>query len=278
MGVVPNRDDARASSPLQPASRHGGVRPGCHRWMHLGALVAAGRDLLLGEVCAGGCGEEAALLCEQCAASLVARPRLVHPLDAPDGMPTTTAAAGYDGALRRVLVAYKEHGRRALADPLADLLAASVLAATGDRPELVVPIPSRRSTTRSRGHDAMAGIVRFAQARLPGVTVLPVLSHTRRVADQGGLSLAQRRANLDGALRATEVLPALRGRTVVLVDDVCSSGATLAAAAHALTAAEVTGDVVAAVIAAPPRRTRGRGGPAAHGRRTSGRTGPTAVT
>jgi predicted amidophosphoribosyltransferase len=240
------------------------------------SLVAAARDLLLGEVCAG-CGDEAALLCERCAASLVARPRRVHPLGAPHGLPATTAAAGYDGVLRRVIVAYKEQGRRALADPLAGLLAASVLAATGGRPELVVPIPSRRSTTRSRGHDAMVGIVRCMQARLPGVTVLPVLSHTRRVADQGGLSLAQRRTNLDGALRAAHVRPALRGRTIVLVDDVCSSGATLAAAAGAVVAAGVTDDVVAAVLAAPPQRTGGRGAMARAADRGRG-TGPTAVT
>ncbi len=262
--------------PTAPSPLHGAAGRRCDGRVPLRSLVAAARDLLLGEVCAG-CGDEAALLCERCAAGLVARPRLVHPLGAPDGLPATTAAAWYDGALRRLIVAYKEQGRRALADPLADLLTASVLAATGGRPELVVPIPSRRSTTRSRGHDAMAGLVRCVQARLPGVTVLPVLSHTRRVADQGGLSLAQRRTNLDGALRAGEVHPALRRRSVVLVDDVCSSGATLAAGAQALIAAGITDDVVAAVLAAPPQRTGGRDAMARAADRGRG-TGPTAVT
>jgi len=228
--------------------------------MHLRSLVAAGRDLVLGEDCAGGCGAPATLLCPRCAAEMTPRPRRVHPRGAPAGMPATTAAAAYEGAVRRAIVAYKEHGRRALADQLAGLLAASIRAATGDRPLLLVPIPSRRSTTRSRGHDAMAGIVRSAQALLPGVTVRPLLVHARRVADQGGLSLAQRRANLDGALRVSGARPALRGRQVVLVDDVCSSGATLAAAADALLHAGVTheapGGLVAAVVAAPPPRAR----------------------
>jgi predicted amidophosphoribosyltransferase len=112
----------------------------------------------------------------------------------------------------------------------------------------------------------MGGIVRAARARLPGVTVLPLLAHARRVADQGGLSLAQRRANLDGALRVSDVPPTLGGRQIVLVDDVCSSGATLVAAACALRSAGVAagttsgisgGGVVAAVIAAPPARGRG---------------------
>jgi predicted amidophosphoribosyltransferase len=170
-------------------------------------------------------------------------------------MPSTTAAAPYDGVVRSVIVAYKEQGRRALADPLGHLLAASILAAVGERPAVLVPIPSRRSTTRSRGHDATAGIVRCAQALVPGTYVLPVLAHARRVADQGGLSLSQRRANLEGALRLSHVPARLHGTTVVIVDDVCSSGATLAAAAHALHESGATGDVVAAVIAAPPRRT-----------------------
>ena len=224
--------------------------------MHLRSLVDAGRDLLLGEVCAGGCGAPATLICPACAADLVARPRRVHPLGAPDGMPATTAAAAYDGPVRSMIVAYKEQGRRALAGPLGDLLAASVRAAASERPAALVPIPSRRSTTRSRGHDAMTGIVRSAHRRLAGVPVLPVLVHARRVADQGGLSLDQRHANLEGALRVSHVPPRLHGTTVVLVDDVCSSGATLTAAARALIAAGASGDVVAAVIAAPPPRVR----------------------
>jgi hypothetical protein len=89
-----------------------------------------------------------------------------------------------------------------------------------------------------------------------------VLRHTRVVADQAGLDAAGRWANLDRALVVTERARAdLRGRLVVVVDDVVTTGATAAEASRALRAAGANVIAVAAVAATP------RAGPADSGRR-----------
>jgi predicted amidophosphoribosyltransferase len=65
-----------------------------------------------------------------------------------------------------------------------------------------------------------------------------VLTHVRRVQDQAGLDAAGRAANLRGALAVRPArVPSVRGRAVLLVDDVMTTGATLASGAAAIRAA-----------------------------------------
>ncbi len=95
-----------------------------------------------------------------------------------------------------------------------------------------------------------------AAAAGPGVT--------GRVRDSAGLTVAQRRANLAGTVTARAArVP--RGALLVVVDDVVTSGATLTAAAAALggTGGAGAGPVLAAVVAATPRRPAARAAPAA---------------
>lgn len=82
------------------------------------------------------------------------------------------------------------------------------------------------------------------------VECVRALAQVRRVADQSGLSADERMRNLAGALIAA---PLVRGRQVVLVDDVITTGASLVEAARAV---EAAGGVVlaAATVAATPRR------------------------
>lgn len=227
--------------------------------MELRRIVSAGRDLLLGEVCAGGCGRPASPLCPVCARALAPAPHRVVPLTVVPGFPLTQAGARYEGSVRAAVIAHKEHARRALDGPLGALLASAVQAVTHDvgvaTPGCVlVPVPSLRSTVKARGHDSVADIAREASRRLEGTPpVRRALRHTRRVRDQSGLDVTERRANLEAALAVHGQIGT--GATVVVVDDLCSSGATLASAVCALQRT-TPAQVVAAVVAAPRLRRR----------------------
>jgi predicted amidophosphoribosyltransferase len=164
--------------------------------------------------------------------------------------------------VRAALIEHKEYARAGLARPLGAVLGrvlAAILDANAARaPTVVVPVPSSRSALRRRGYDPNGRLARaaVATARRNGRAVLlrPVLRQSRRVMDQSGLSSADRWINLSGALVVPARLTSLvAGHQIVLVDDVLTTGATLAEAARALRAvdAEIIG---AAVVAATERR------------------------
>lgn len=237
--------------PVRALGRFGGR-------VELRAILTAGRDLLLGETCAGGCGRPRSPLCPACERSLAPSPRAVVPLTPVAGFPVTRAAARYEGPVRAAVLAHKEHARRALDRPLGVLLASAVEAVTAAvgvpvAECVLVPVPSLRSAVRARGHDSVLDIARSASHRLDGTPpVHRMLRHTRRVRDQSGLDVAERRANLDAALAVRGDVRA--GATVVVVDDLCSSGATLASAARAVQTATGRAQVLAAVVATPSLR------------------------
>jgi predicted amidophosphoribosyltransferase len=219
-------------------------------------------DLILPVECAG-CGESrsrSALpgLCTLCALSLSGPPMpagLSRAGQDNPAVPPVHALAVYLDPVPEIIIAQKEHGRLDLARPLGQELArAAEAAAAGADPLWLVPVPSTRSATVRRGQDPMLRMARVAAARLRAsgraAAVLPALTHRRKVADQAGLGRRERAANLAGALavRASSAR-LLAERPVVLLDDVVTSGATLAEAARALRAAG-NAPVGAAVLAA----------------------------
>jgi predicted amidophosphoribosyltransferase len=187
-----------------------------------------------------------------------------HP--APEGLPSVHAWGVYADPLRAVVSAWKDVGRRDLVGVLAPLLAASVSGAVVgagwvEGAVLVVPAPSSGRAVRARGDTPLVALCEASLAQLadragPTLRVAPALRHVRRVADQSGLGTGERRGNLSGAIAVKPLWHnVIRDRRCVLVDDVVTTGATLAEAARALRAAGAQG-VVAATMAAT-QRTRG---------------------
>ncbi|NUK16622.1 ComF family protein [Streptomyces lunaelactis] len=219
-------------------------------------------------VACGGCGTARTLLCEECARALYGpAARRARPVPEPAGLPMVHAAAPYEDAVRAVLLAHKERGALGLARPLGAALAGAVRASVSRPagragPLLLVPVPSARRAVRARGHDAGRRIAMAAAGELrrggTEARALPVLRQRRAVADQSGLTARQRVANLTGAL---EVVAGggrlLEGGRAVLVDDLMTTGASLAEAARAVLAAAGPRppgfvQLSAAVVAVPP--------------------------
>ncbi|MGX1882849.1 ComF family protein [Streptomyces sp. NPDC055287] len=219
-------------------------------------------------VACGGCGRPRTALCAECGQALYgAGARRVRPCPEPAGLPVVHAAAPYEDAVRAVLLGHKERGALGLTGALGGALAGAVRAAASGLPGgaagplLLVPVPSARRAVRARGHDPARRIARAAagELRRAGIParVLAVLRQRRPVSDQAGLSARERAANLAGAL---EVVAGggrlLEGGRVVLVDDLMTTGASLAEAARALSATQalpisLAGQLNAAVVAAP---------------------------
>lgn len=155
-----------------------------------------------------------------CARCLAAPPRIVR----------TRAAVAYDDLSRGLAIRLKYGRKVAIARTVAHYMAPLV------RPRadaLLVPVPLHRTRLWTRGFNQSALVARELSRRLDLDSNLVVLRRTRRTPPLKGMGLLQRRKTVAGAFRVTNKT-AVAGRTVILVDDVLTTGSTAEACARVL--------------------------------------------
>ena len=225
------------------------------------SLAARALDAALPASCVG-CGAEGPPICARCESALDAR--LAIPAGVPIGLPGEIPepllqldwCAPFHGVTRDALHAIKYGGEQRLATPLGRAVARR-WAAVGVGTTIVANVPVHADRARQRGYDQAELIAKVAAHEL-GLPFRPLLRRARATIAQFDLDRRDRARNVRGAFVATpsqapRASPRddVRGQWVLLVDDVVTTGSTLAACAAALHEAGALG--VSAVTVARER-------------------------
>ena len=162
----------------------------------------------------------------------------------PEGLSGLTAPYVYEGAVRAALLQYKGRPMGSYAEPFALIMAERLGRVSAD---VLVPVPSRRTATLLRGFQPAERLAKRL-SRICGVRCENALG--ARGGEQKRLRAQSRRKNAQTSffLKRPE---AVAGKRVLLVDDICTTGSTLAACAELLRkagAADVSGVVLARAI------------------------------
>ena len=218
----------------------------------LNQLKEAAVDLLFPPRCIG-CNKTGGILCSNCLSHLSA---ILPPLCPKCGRPLSSqrlcgdcvekgsiidgirSVYLFEGVMREAIHHLKYRGLKALAAPLGELLADYLLSHPLPA-QVLVPVPLHPQRLRQRGHNQSALLGR----ELSRLTNLPLaeecLARLRNTASQARTANAEeRRRNVEGAFECRD--EHLRGKHILLIDDVCTTGATLEACAGALRAKGAT--------------------------------------
>lgn len=203
-----------------------------------------GLDMFFPPAC-GGCGKPGTRWCADCQENT---PKLMAPMCSVCGLPQAREGvckkcnitpprykvmrswAVFDSPIREALHNLKYRRNMALGDALSNPIA-EYLSGFGWKVDVVIPIPLGKRRMKERGFN-QAAMIAMPLAEKMGIPYNSKgMMRVRETRSQVGLSADQRLENVDGAFRAR---PNVKGKTVLLVDDVTTTGATISSGAEAL--------------------------------------------
>jgi len=215
-------------------------------WRQVSDLSDSLVNFLLPPVCAG-CGKVGALVCSECRGQVqwVREPICLScgkPGDVLVGLcnncyrhpPSTRqirAATLHVNPVRRILHLMKYQGYFALADPLATIMF-QAWPRWQTQIDIVIPVPLHTERKRKRGYNQAELLVKSMGKKTNWDIVPEALIRRKRTTPQVGLTINQRQRNVRGAFTADESI--VSEKRILLVDDVCTTGATIDSAATEL--------------------------------------------
>ncbi|MGM9521914.1 MAG: ComF family protein [Oscillospiraceae bacterium] len=158
----------------------------------------------------------------------------------------------YTGNVRRAVLAMKFYGKRGYAAGFGEFLAQTVTEHLDGKYDVITWVPISGKRLRKRGYD-QARLIAEETAKILAVPVCRTLLKRRDTPAQSSLKGRERRAaNVSGAYEAANA-GSFRGKRILLIDDVCTTGATLSECSRVLLMAGAE-DVVCAAAAAAKKR------------------------
>jgi ComF family protein len=161
------------------------------------------------------------------------------------------AVGTYEEPLRTCIHALKYDGQTRLAEPLGNMLA-SKFSISRLRADIIIPVPLHAGRLQQRGYNQSKLLAEYCSRQI-GIPVREdMLIRRRATSAQVGLAVQERQQNVMGAFSCSPAFThgALAQSRVLLIDDVCTSGATLEACSEPLFAAGAQ-EVWALVLARP---------------------------
>ena len=209
---------------------------------HILQLLFPSKCVLCGKILQKGALD----LCHDCRAEISDHPKPKNPIQF---LASWTVLWYYEGNVRQSLLRYKFSNRRSYAASYGRLLAMKLLREYPDGFDVLTWIPISTQRKLERGYDQVE-LLAAAVATELDMEAVPTMQKIRNNPPQSGISgSAQRRANVLGVYRATDP-DRIRGKRVLLLDDIITTGATASEAARVLLTAGASEVTCAAIAAA----------------------------
>jgi ComF family protein len=176
-------------------------------------------------------------LCERCGAPLRTSRDSCICSSFPTEIEKIRSSVFYEGVAKDIMHFYKFKGYWSLSSLLAGMMRQDALALVGGEKEVVVMgVPLHRVRERERGYDQARMLAVMVSSRIGLPTALGAVQRRRHTRPQAELSLEERKENLHGAFSVKDASK-FEGRTVLLVDDVLTTGVTMGYCGRVLKAA-----------------------------------------